>query len=140
MDGLNASQAVSNLLGYRHVNIPNIPYNRSEGAPSVAISFAVENGRMVDTDQVGQVEEPEQNLEQASPEHEHSYRSPDSDIWREEEQLYAEMFSGVQSDSQELWDRADLDTSVEQEPEQGRGSSLVDRVGNSFPRCQYHIA
>ena len=143
MDGLNASQAVSNLLGYRHVNIPNIPYNRPEGAPSVAISFAVDQVLQEDPDQVGQQVEPEHDREHAydNPEYERTYGSPDSEIWREEEEMYLEMTSNGQTDGQSVWEIVDLDTSIEPEPKLSQDQdSYVDQAVDNFPRCEYHLA
>ena len=106
----------------------------------MAISFAVEQGLQEDPDLVGQSAEQEQDIHYEDQEYVRSFRSPDSDIWREEEQMYLEMTSSDQRDGQDMWAGADLDTSVEQESEEGQESRLVDQVGNMFPRCQYHIA
>ena len=59
-------------------------------------------------DQIGQNDEPE---------FERNYGSPDSEIWREEEELYLEMTGSGQTDSLNERDSVDADTSVEPEPE-----------------------
>ena len=83
---------------------------------------------------------PEQDHDCEDQEYERNYGSPDSEIWREEEEMYQEMTNNGQTDGQGMWVGVDLDTSVEQKSEESQGRGLVDQVGNMFPRCQYHFA
>ena len=107
-----------------------IPYNREEGAASVAVSFTI------DTDS--------QNY--FDPETGRTYGSPSSDEWREEEELYLEFTnSNVQTDSQSDnnsdWNSVDLNTSVDPEPEGGSDVGVSgDRIADECPRCKYFTA
>ena len=126
----NASQAVSDLLGYEDSNIPMISYDREEGAASVAVSFTV------DTDS--------QNY--FDPVTGRTYGSPSSDVWREEEELYLEFTrsnvrANSQSDNHSDWDSVDLNTSVDPEPEGRSGADVNgDRIADECPRCKYFTA
>ena len=126
----NASQAVSDLLGYEDSNIPMISYDREEGAASVVVSFTV------DTDS--------QNY--FDPATGRTYGSPSSDVWREEEELYVEfdksnMRADSQTDSLSDGDSAALSTSMNPEPE-GRTDVEMngDRIADESPRCKYFTA
>ena len=139
MDGLEASTAVNDLLGYNHIVLSPPLYERAEGAASVTINFDIDP-------QAPGSDQTDVNLSQEEAEGGNERGlvadSPDSEVWRLEYEMYDE-WSRDRTSSNLIVEEADMFVGTDANEElEGRNIDPMEgqsAVVRSF-RCKYYGA